>query len=183
MEENIPESFYHSSNRLSEYCWSTIRCCQQNILAIARWRLPSSVNFSFPVLPITEAATTVATTTTAATTKTKDSNSSNNNKSLKKSIEIWNHFSRKIFFWRTKFCCNFFPFLSSIATLIHFPGVTNAFGPSNQPTACRSPTLSLMTATGNNQAQGKVYTYLVVLILIILIIFYLAKLINQWSML
>ena len=103
--------------------------------------------------------------------------------SLKKSIEIWNHFSRKIFFWRTKFCCNFFPFLSSIATLIHFPGVTNAFGPSHQPTACRSPTLSLMTATGNNQAQGKVYTYLVVLILIILIIFYLAKLMNQWSML
>ena len=121
--------------------------------------------------------------TATATTKTKDSNSSNNNKSLKKSIEIWNHFSRKIFFWRTKFCCNFFPFLSSIATLIHFPGVTNAFGPSHQPTACRSPTLSLMTATGNNQAQGKVYTYLVVLILIILIIFYLAKLMNQWSML
>ena len=41
-----------------------------------------------------------------------------------------------------------------------FTGVTNAHGPSPQPTACRSPTCSLMTATGSNQALGKVETYL-----------------------
>ena len=35
-----------------------------------------------------------------------------------------------------------------------FIGVTNAHGPSPQPTACRSPTCSLMIATGSNQAQG-----------------------------
>ena len=37
-----------------------------------------------------------------------------------------------------------------------FTGVTNAHGPSPQPTACRSPTCSLTTSTGSNQAQGKI---------------------------
>ena len=110
---------------------------------------------------------------TIAATTTKVSKINRNLKSL---------FPKNIFLTK-QVLLQFFPLLSSTATLIHFPGVTNAFGPSHQPTACRSPTLSLMTATGNNQAQGKVYTYLVVLILIILIIFYLAKLMNQWSML
>ena len=40
-----------------------------------------------------------------------------------------------------------------------FTGVTNAHGPSSRPKACRSPTCSLMTTTGSNQAQGKVWTY------------------------
>ena len=34
--------------------------------------------------------------------------------------------------------------------------VTNTHGSSPQPTACRSPTSSLTTATGSNQAKGKV---------------------------
>ena len=38
-------------------------------------------------------------------------------------------------------------------------GVTNAHGPSPQPIACRSPSCSLMTATGSNQAYSNV-TYL-----------------------
>ena len=41
-----------------------------------------------------------------------------------------------------------------------FTGVTNAHGPSPQPTACRSPSCSLTAATGSNQAQSKVLTYL-----------------------
>ena len=35
-----------------------------------------------------------------------------------------------------------------------FTRVTNAHGPSPQPTACRSPTCSMMTVSGSNQAQG-----------------------------
>ena len=38
-----------------------------------------------------------------------------------------------------------------------FTVVANAHGPSPQPTAFRSPTCSLMTATGSNQAQPKVF--------------------------
>ena len=38
-------------------------------------------------------------------------------------------------------------------TLMAFTGFTNAHGPSPQPTACRSPTCSLMIATGRNQAR------------------------------
>ena len=34
-----------------------------------------------------------------------------------------------------------------------FTGVTNAHGPSPQPTACMSPSYSLMTATGSNHSQ------------------------------
>ena len=34
-------------------------------------------------------------------------------------------------------------------------GVTNAHGPLPQPTACRSPSCSLTTATGNNQAKER----------------------------
>ena len=37
-----------------------------------------------------------------------------------------------------------------------FTGVTNAQWPSSQPTAFRSPSCSLITATGSNQALGKV---------------------------
>ena len=40
-----------------------------------------------------------------------------------------------------------------------FTGVANAHGPSPQPTACRSPTCSLMTETGNNKAEDKVKNY------------------------
>ena len=39
-------------------------------------------------------------------------------------------------------------------TLMAFNGVTNAHGPSPQPTACKSPSCSLTTAKGSNQAQG-----------------------------
>ena len=39
-----------------------------------------------------------------------------------------------------------------------FSGITNAHGPSPQPTLCRSPTCSLTTATGCCQALGKVWT-------------------------
>ena len=46
--------------------------------------------------------------------------------------------------------------LNMTTTLMAFTGVTNAHGSSLQPTACRSPTLSLTTATGSNQAQGNV---------------------------
>ena len=35
-----------------------------------------------------------------------------------------------------------------------FTGVTNAHGPSPQPTACRSPSCCLTTATGSNQAKA-----------------------------
>ena len=41
-----------------------------------------------------------------------------------------------------------------------FTGVTNAHGPTPQPTACRSPSCSLTTATEGNQAEGKAQTYL-----------------------
>ena len=34
--------------------------------------------------------------------------------------------------------------------IVAFVGVTNAHGPSPQPTPCRSPTCSLTTATGSN---------------------------------
>ena len=44
-------------------------------------------------------------------------------------------------------------------TLMAFTEVTNAHGPSPQPTACWSRKYSLMTATGSNQALGKGYTY------------------------
>ena len=40
--------------------------------------------------------------------------------------------------------------------LMAFTGVTNAHGPSPQPTACRSPSYSLATATGSNQATKQV---------------------------
>ena len=40
-----------------------------------------------------------------------------------------------------------------------FSGVTNAHGPSPQPTSCRSITCSLMTTAVSNQAYGKVYSY------------------------
>ena len=36
-----------------------------------------------------------------------------------------------------------------------FTGVANAHEPSPQPTACRSASCSLTTATGSNQAQEK----------------------------
>ena len=36
-----------------------------------------------------------------------------------------------------------------------FTGVTNAHGPSSQPTACRSPSCSPMTAKGSSKALGK----------------------------
>ena len=45
---------------------------------------------------------------------------------------------------------------SDTPTLIAFTGVTNDHGHQPQPTACRSPTCSLMTTTGSNQASGKV---------------------------
>ena len=48
-------------------------------------------------------------------------------------------------------------FLLSIPpTFMAFTRITNAHGPSPQPTACRSPLCSLTTATGSNQAQSKV---------------------------
>ena len=43
-------------------------------------------------------------------------------------------------------------FLSPTPTLMAFTAVTNAHGPSHQPTAYRSPSFSLTTATGSNQA-------------------------------
>ena len=43
-------------------------------------------------------------------------------------------------------------FKSPNPTLMAFTGVTNAHGPSPHPTACRSPSCSLTTATGSNQA-------------------------------
>ena len=52
---------------------------------------------------------------------------------------------------------NLLPFFASpTPTLMAFTGVTNAHGPSPQPTACRSPSCSLTTATGSNHAQSKV---------------------------
>ena len=44
-----------------------------------------------------------------------------------------------------------FLFLCPTPILMAFIGVTNAHGPSPQPTACRSPICSLITATGSNQ--------------------------------
>ena len=49
----------------------------------------------------------------------------------------------------------FFFFLSHTPTLTAFTGVTNAHGPSPQPTAFRSPSSSLTTARGSNQAKAK----------------------------
>ena len=43
-------------------------------------------------------------------------------------------------------------FLNPTPTLIAFTGVTNAHGPSPQPTSSWSSSCNLMTATGNNQA-------------------------------
>ena len=44
-------------------------------------------------------------------------------------------------------------FLSPTPTPMAFTGVTNDHRPSPQPTACRSPSCSLTTATGNNRVQ------------------------------
>ena len=41
-------------------------------------------------------------------------------------------------------------------TFMAFTEFTKAHGPSPQPTACRPPICSLITATGSNQAKGKV---------------------------
>ena len=43
-------------------------------------------------------------------------------------------------------------FKSPTPTLMAFTGVINTHRPTPQPTACRSPTWSLTTATGSNQA-------------------------------
>ena len=43
-------------------------------------------------------------------------------------------------------------FIIPTPTLMAFTGFTNAHGPSPHPTACRSPTCSLTTATGSNPA-------------------------------
>ena len=50
-------------------------------------------------------------------------------------------------------------FKTSTSTKMVFIVVTSAQGLSPQPTACRSPTFSLMNTTGINQALGKVSTY------------------------
>ena len=48
-------------------------------------------------------------------------------------------------------------FLNNTPTLVAFTGVTNAHGASSKPAAaCRPPLCSLSTATGSNQALGKV---------------------------
>ena len=47
-----------------------------------------------------------------------------------------------------------YSFLKPAANLVAFTGVTNAHGLSPQPTACRSPSFSLKTATGSNQAYS-----------------------------
>ena len=49
-------------------------------------------------------------------------------------------------------------FVIFTSTLLSFNGVSSAHGPSPQPTPCRSPLYSLLTATGSNQAKGIVYT-------------------------
>ena len=54
-------------------------------------------------------------------------------------------------FSQFKIC--FFLWKISTPTLMAFTRVTNAHGPSPQPTVCMSQTYSLTTATGSNQAK------------------------------
>ena len=44
-------------------------------------------------------------------------------------------------------------FINPRPTVMAFTRVTNAHGPSPQPTVCMSQTYSLTTATGSNQAK------------------------------
>ena len=49
----------------------------------------------------------------------------------------------------------FLSFSPPSSTLMDFTEVTNAHGPSPYLTVCRSPTCSLTTATGSNQAIAR----------------------------